>query len=170
MMGATLRRRFHTGLTLLELVMALAVLAVLGTLALPNFGAHLQRQRLRDSAQALAGDVAEARFLAAQRGLPVYLVADAGPQWCWTISMQSGCTCSVKPSCGLHTSTAEQHPGGKLLGPLVIQLDPSGAAATPGSATFESQNGEQLRVDINTQGRSRICAAAGTWPQVPACR
>ncbi len=70
-----------TGLTLLEMVICVAVLAVLGMLALPGLGTQMEKQRLRHAAQTLAGDITEARFLAAQRGQPVHVLAQDGPQW-----------------------------------------------------------------------------------------
>lgn len=136
-----------TGLTLLELVICVAVLAVLGLLALPGMGTQLERQRLRSAAQTLAGDITEARFLAAQRGQAVYVQAQDGPQWCWGISMSSGCDCSAAPSCRIHAVPAASHTGIRLLNPMAVQLEPNGTVQAAASATFESPRGDRLRVE-----------------------
>ena len=158
-----------SGLTLLELVISVSLLAVLGLLALPGVGAQLDRQRLRHAAQTLAGDVAEARFMAAQRGQPVFLQASSGPQWCWSVAMGSGCGCGAPQSCRIHSVNAADHPGVQLSTPFSVRLDPAGTAQAAASATLESAQGDRLRVDVSAQGRTRICAPAGNWTQLPAC-
>jgi type IV fimbrial biogenesis protein FimT len=159
-----------TGLTLLELMICVAVLAVLGILALPSLGAQLERQRLRHAAQTLVGDITEARFLAAQRGVPVHVQVQVpeGPLWCWGVSMSSGCDCSAPQACTLHAVPAASHTGIRLVAGMALQLESTGTA-NAASTTFESPRGERLRVDVSAQGRARICALDGTWPQLPAC-
>jgi type IV fimbrial biogenesis protein FimT len=158
-----------TGLTLLELMICVAVLAVLGILALPGLGAQLEKQRLRNAAQTLLGDITEARFLAAQRGLTVHVLAQDGPLWCWGVSMSNGCDCSAQQACTVHAVPATSHTGIRLVAGMALQLEPTGTASTAGSTTFESQNGDRLRVDVSPQGRARICALSGSWPQLPVC-
>jgi type IV fimbrial biogenesis protein FimT len=159
-----------TGLTLLELMITLAVLAVLGALAWPSMGAQLERQRLRHAAQTLAGDISEARFMAAQRGQTVHLDLHEGPAWCWTVSLSSACACgSPTPSCSIHSVTPRDHPGVKLLEPLQLHMDPGGLPGTPTATTLESASGAKLRVEVSAQGRARVCALEGKWPQLPVC-
>ncbi len=158
-----------TGLTLLELVICVAVLGVLGMLALPSLGTQMEKQRLRNAAQMLAGDITEARFLAAQRGQPVHVLAQDGPQWCWGVAMSSACDCSAAQACRIHAVPATNHPGIRLLSPMALQLEPTGVVQATASTTFESSHGDRLRVDVSPQGRPRICALSGVWPQLPAC-
>ncbi len=161
-----------TGLTLLELVLCVAVLAVLGTLALPNLGTQLERQRLRNAAQTLVGDITEARFLAAQRGQPVHVRVQDGTPWCWGISMSSGCDCSPtteRQACRIHAVPAASHTGIRVLNPMAVQLEATGVVQTSASTTFESPHGDRLRVNVSPQGRPRVCALSGAWPQLPAC-
>lgn len=49
------------GLTLIELLIAVAVLGVLAALALPDLGPRMARHRLAAAAETLALDLAEAR-------------------------------------------------------------------------------------------------------------
>jgi type IV fimbrial biogenesis protein FimT len=162
-----------SGLTLLELVMTLAVLAVLGTLALPSLGPQLERSRLRDAAQALAGDIAEARYLAVQRAQTVYIRAQPGPQWCWAVSLEPNCECAAdatRPTaCAIHVTRAADRPGATLGGDLSITLDATGVPAAVTRSTLLAPHGDTLRVDVTALGRPRICAAVGKWPSTPAC-
>lgn len=158
-----------SGLTLLELMITLAVLAILGAMMLPGLGSRLERQRLQHAAETLAGDIAEARFLAAQKGLAVYVQARAGAQWCWAVADSADCVCGSAASCQIHGVGVAHHPGVRLLDSLALRLDPAGGADAATGATFESPSGDRLRVEVSLQGRPRLCAAAGHWPQLKPC-
>lgn len=162
-----------SGLTLLEVVMTLAVLAVLGAIALPGVGAQMERGRLRHAAQTLLGDISEARYQAAQRRESLFITARDREPWCWAVSTAAGCDCGSKQACTVHIVNAADHPGIKLLQPLDLRFSPAGTPDAPASVmgtTLESPSGDRLRVEVSPQGRPRICAAAGRWPQIPACQ
>ncbi|MBU6260062.1 MAG: prepilin-type N-terminal cleavage/methylation domain-containing protein [Burkholderiales bacterium] len=166
-MAAT--RSIARGLTMLELAITIAVLAVLGALAAPQMAARLDHQRLRSAAEVLAGDVAEARFLAAERDREIHLGAHVGRAWCWTVATAPGCGCDAGNACLVHAGRAADHPGVTLIQGGTVNLEPSGQASVATLALFESRHGEQLRVDVGAMGRARLCAVKGRWPLVPAC-
>ena len=159
----------RAGVTLLELLICVAVLAVLGALALPGLGSRLAHQRLQHAAETLAGDITEARFLAAQRGRAVHVQALDGAQWCWSVALVPGCDCSQAQGCQIHNVDASKLAGVRLLEPMALRLDPGGFADGRAATTFESANGDRLRVEVSAQGRPRICAVQGQWPRLPAC-
>lgn len=159
----------NRGLTLLELMIVLAMLAVVSSLALPSFGAAAQRARLKNSAEILAADLAEARFQAAQRGQSLFVDFQAGSDWCWAVATAPGCACGSAQPCQLKTVRASDHPGIKLLEPQATAFDPSGAAVVVGSAVFESARGERLRVNTSLLGRTSVCAAGAPVPGYGAC-
>ena len=164
-----MRRRSPRGLTLLEVAMVLAVLAVLGTLAVPSLAARLQRGRLQFAAQALAGDLAEARFQAAQRGLVLHLQAQAGTDWCWAVTTTPGCDCGQPQVCQLQRVTAADHPGVRLLQATAMRFDPDGSVVAPQPLLLESAAGQRVAVSLSPLGRPRLCAPTGAWPTMPAC-
>jgi type IV fimbrial biogenesis protein FimT len=164
-----MKHRASTGLTLLELAIALAVLAVLGALALPSMATRLAHQRLQSVAQNLAGDITEARFQAASRGQPMHIEARAGPAWCWSVAAAPGCACAEVQTCQLHRVRGVDHAQVRLLEAQAIRLDPGGTAQGGTAALLESPRGERLRVEVSPMGRAHICASAGAWPQLPAC-
>ena len=154
---------------MIELAIVLAVLAVLGAIALPGVGASLDRQRLHATAQALADDIAEARFEAARRGHALHVQPSGGGQWCWSVSAAPGCPCGAAHACQLRNVRASDHPGVRLLSAQPLTLQAAGGAQPGTAATLESRRGDRLRVDIGPMGRTRICAAAGAWPKLQAC-
>ena len=157
------------GLTLLEAMITLAVLAILGAMMVPGLRGQLEHQRLEHAAQSLAGDVIEARFLAAQKGQTIYIQAQPGTPWCWSVAATAACGCDSAQPCQIHSASSADHPGVKLLEPLSLSLDPLGGVTPAGGTSFESASGERLRVEVTSQGRPRVCAAAGNWPRLRAC-
>lgn len=134
------RRR---GLTLVELVIALAILAVLGTLALPSMGRQIERHRL-------------------------HLELRAGDDWCWVVATSPHCTCDAPASCRLKAVRAADHRGVRLVEARDVRFDADGRADIDIAALLEA-GPRRMRVQIGTLGRARVCSAVGEVPGVPAC-
>lgn len=158
------------GLTLLEVMIGLAILAIIATLALPSLGAMSERSRLRAAAEAFAADLAEARFESAKSGRAVYVIPEtAGAAWCWSVTFHVGCGCQAVASCQLKTVRSGDLAGVDLLEARASQLDPTGAAPVGGSGLFRNSRGESLQVDLTPLGRPRICSPGGSVPGYAAC-
>ncbi len=166
-------RRPALGFTMIEVGLALAVLAILAALALPDLGRRMERQRLQGAAQGLAADLTEARFEAARQGQALFVEArpgQAGANWCWAVARSAGCDCAAAQACQVHAVRSADWRGVRLVEGLAVSLQPGGTAAGPQQAALlESSRGEQLRVEVSTLGRARVCATRGSWPSVPAC-
>lgn len=164
-------RRQARGLTLIELMIAIAILAVLVSLAVPSFSTYLQRQRLKTTAQILSVDLAEARFEAARRGQTLHLVYQAGAEWCYAIATTPGCDCHVAQACRLKGARAADARGVLLTEATNATFDPTGATVGPPSSAMlqTAGSGDRLRVDLSPLGRARICGPDGALGQVPGC-
>jgi len=157
------------GVTLLELIVGLAILAVLGTLALPSMHGRMARERLNGAAEALAADLADARFEAARRGAPLHIDLALGDDWCWSVAAAPGCACGVAQSCQLKAVRALDHPGVRLVSGRSAMLDAQGFADGPLGATFDSAMNESLRVDMRALGRARVCSLHGPSKRYAPC-
>ena len=157
------------GLTLLELMIAIAVLAVLGTLAVPALSARLDQQRLYSAAEALMADVNEARFEAARQGRTVHVLMQPGPAWCWAVTTDAACPCGQAQACELRRALPGDHAGVQLMQAQSMHLSANGQAENGGNATLESRRGARVRVDVHALGRARICTLAGPTARYPAC-
>ncbi|MDP2005057.1 MAG: GspH/FimT family protein [Rubrivivax sp.] len=158
------------GFTMVEAALAVAVLAILAAIALPDIGRRMERQRLQGAAQGLAADLAEARFEAARQGQVLFVEARAGAGWCWAVARSAGCDCGEALACQLHAVRGTDWRGVRLVEGLTVVLDPGGTSAGPQTAALlETARGEQLRVEVSALGRARVCAQRGIWPGMPAC-
>ncbi len=170
-------RSLRRGLTLLELVMTLAVLAVLSALALPSFSAQMDQRRLAGAAEALLGDINEGRFEAARQRRSLHLVVQPGPAWCWAVASEPGCACGQPAACALKTTRPADHPGIVLSQAQPLQLLAAGqgvggaglGSAVVGSAVLESRHGLRLRLDMHPMGRGHWCTLAGPASRYPPC-
>lgn len=161
------RARRRSGLTLVELAIAIALIALLATLATPHYADLLARHRLRAAAEALAGDLSEARFGAAQRARTRHVAFHAGPAWCWSIASSSDCDCQVPQSCRIKATTARDHPGVELVVYQGARFEPDGQGS--GSAELRSTRGHRLRIEVGPTGRARLCAPGGNDTRYAGC-
>jgi type IV fimbrial biogenesis protein FimT len=147
------------GFTLLEALLAIAVLTITASLALPSFAGALARYRLRGAAQALAAEMALAHRAAAGRDRPAFLVARTGEQWCVGVAATPDSDCDG--SSASHVVRAEAFPGVRLVASSGQLGDGALNRANSQRATalLASSQGDTLRVVMTPLGRASICSA-----------
>jgi type IV fimbrial biogenesis protein FimT len=160
------------GFTLAELMVTIALLAVIAGLAVPSFASALARHRLLGAAEELALDLAEARHDAAQRGTTLHLHFEPGAHWCYAVATAPGCGCHDPAPCQLKRVSSADHPGVDLVeagdATLSPEAVPAGGPAT-GHALLQGADGRRLRIALTPLGRARICAPAGAVRAYPGC-
>lgn len=171
--------RRSRGLTLLELAVVMAVLAVLGALAVPSMASRLRAERLWTTAEMFAADIADARHEAARRGQPLHIEAraasttssSAGPAWCWAVATAASCPCgdaAAAAACRLKIVPAQEHPGVGLAQTQPLHIQPDGQI-NPGLAAVFTAGDRQLHVQVSRFGRTRVCDPAGASTRAPRC-
>ncbi|HEY6355947.1 MAG TPA: prepilin-type N-terminal cleavage/methylation domain-containing protein, partial [Burkholderiaceae bacterium] len=106
-------RRLLRGITLIECVIALAIVAALMSIALPSFGDAMARARLRAAAEDLALDLGNARLESVRQGAGlVHVTLRPGSPWCWAVGSVPDIDCH-QPSVGgaLHVARADDYAG-----------------------------------------------------------
>ncbi len=78
-----MRARRAPGFTLVELIVAMTVVALLATLAVPAFTIYFEKARLRGAADAVVALIAEARLASVKQARAVSVrFSGHGAQWC----------------------------------------------------------------------------------------
>jgi type IV fimbrial biogenesis protein FimT len=160
------------GITLIECVIALAIVAALMSIALPSFGDAMARARLRAAAEDLALDLGNARLESVRQGAGlVHVTLRPGSPWCWAVGSVSDIDCQ-QPSAGgaLHVARADDYAGVTMTRGVSASFDGRDTLAAAGfAAEFASPQGQQLRVQVTPLGRASICSPQGSSLDFPRC-
>ena len=152
------------GVTLIELMIAIGVLAIIATMAVPSMQKIIDNNRVTSQANAILSAITLARSEAVKRGVNMSFVAvgaDYTNGWCVRLETAADCSNAVK--------AGETSDGIIFGGPTTITFDARGQKASGGSAeetvTLQPDHcitGEIRRreIDINVGGRARIEGAA----------
>ncbi len=162
----------YRGLTLIELMIGLAISAVLMSLAVPSFASYQQRQRLKAAAAGLELDLREARYESVRRQQALSLVLSAGADWCYAIATRPDCDCrGPQADCRLKTVRAADLRGVQLAQAAPMRFEPtSGNVETPGTAAvWQSQGPERVRVSVSALGRPHVCVTEGQLAPMAGC-
>lgn len=168
------------GLTLIELLVILAILAIALTIGVPSLQTLLERGTLRAAAQALAIDLQWTRSEALKRNQPLTVSFDS-EHWCFGISALAECDCRVTdredpractlgdghaaPARLLTTSRAD-YPSVRLATTLpATQFDPRRGTARNGTIRLSTGHAsagrsQSLHVILSRLGRVRVCTPA----------
>lgn len=166
------RTRPVRGLTLIELMIAIAILAVLGTLAAAPMGAFFARQRVQAAAQHLVADLSEARHEAARRGQVLRVNFTQGSEWCYAITVDSAARCdNIGHPAVLKRVGSKDHPGVTITMAQTFELDGRTGAAlqAPAAVQLLSTGGDLLQVRMSRLGRPSVCSPDGAIKGVAHC-
>jgi type IV fimbrial biogenesis protein FimT len=90
-------RQAQRGVTLIELMIGLAIFAILLALAVPNFSIFMQNSRIRNAAEAIQNGLSLARVEAVRRNANVQFALGANSSWtigCETVV--AGCPATIQ--------------------------------------------------------------------------
>jgi|GEM_PF-4874950 len=157
----------HSGITLIELLMALVVMFLLLTIALPSFLESFNRQKVTGIGDNLNSLLLFAKAESATQGQRVWLrlqVDNTNPtQWRVALTEQASCDFTSDSPCLIddikREFNSEQYPGVSMITNMTsISVDPLRGRGTAGSTTFSISNSDvQFR---RTQfGSHKICTS-----------
>lgn len=170
-----MRIRPVSGFTLIELILALALVAILVAVALPSYRSLRQEQMVRAATQAIYTDVMLLKSEAVKRNqeLNLRIFNKNTSNWCYRIDIDNDGSCS---SCAAACSSIEgrkgadaiEFPGINLDGSHdAINIKPRRGTLTAGRIIISSGSYE-MRVVTNNVGRVSTCAVSNV-SGVPTC-
>lgn len=180
-------RRLSHGVTLIELMVTIALVAILLMLAIPSFSDFRERNVARGVAEGVVTFVTESKLEAIKRNRPVRVtvVKTSESNWCLGASeAASGCDCakdSAACSVGVYESSVEGR-GARLI--AVNGFSSGSFAFDPSRGTLSelASNGDleigsptaakkyQLKVEVNPLGRVTVCSSDRMVPGYEACK
>ncbi|NVZ08365.1 GspH/FimT family pseudopilin [Allochromatium humboldtianum] len=162
------------GVTLLELLIVVTILALLLGIALPSAQDLIERNRLKAAAHALAEDLQWTRSEAIKRNRVLGFSVDT-EHWCYGVTDRpTGCDCRLTPdseeACRIKRVLGETFPGTRITSTLSLtRFEPRRATAINGSLTLSSPSGAEIRVVLSRLGRVRFCTPNAGLPGYDAC-
>jgi prepilin-type N-terminal cleavage/methylation domain-containing protein len=163
-----MKRYRQTGLTLMELMIVLSIIAVLAAMALPSFNSSLERRRLIGAAENLFADLQFARAESIKQNATIQVQFDTAA-WCYGLDdTGADCDCADTPAnCTINgqqkvvLGTEYQNVGLSMTLPdsdIIIsprQGMPVDSTNDVGTFTF-SLNGQSKAVSMNLVGRVKM--------------
>lgn len=163
------------GFTLPEIMIAVAILGILTSLAVPNFRQLLRNYEVRGAAEAVSAGLQRARGEAVSRNASVQFVLGSGTSW--TVSVVGGATVDSRSSSdspnatmtavASDLSTAATTLTFNNIGLVIANADASQALRR---VTFTASGAsETLRVEIGAGGSARVCDPSLPSSNARAC-
>jgi len=130
------------GFTLIELMVVIAVAAVLATIAVPALNDFLEKARVRGAAEAALADLTYARTESVLRNQTITVSITTGTNWCYGLNAGGTCNCATAGSCSIKSVAGSTFNGTTLTSNFTsltfdgTQGTISGAGGTIGTDTI----------------------------------
>jgi type II secretion system protein H len=159
------------GFTLIEMMVVLAILGIVMSIAVPSYLDLIDKQRLKEATESFYSTLQSARSLAKTRSEKIYIDVDtSSSNWCLGVNTAAACNCTNTTACTTAKIQASDFnkisikTGGTLDGqyydPVRGVLDPNGGSSAP-SITLVSARGKEATINISTTGEVSHCSPAG---------
>jgi type IV fimbrial biogenesis protein FimT len=172
------------GVTLIELMVGIAIVALVLGLGVPSYAEWIQNSRIRNAAESILNGLRLARSEAVTRNVPVqFKLADSGPGWtvgCVTVT--ATCLATIQERAAGEGSSAAvtvAAADGKTfqfnsLGQMAAPVPAGGAVSTAinvdiDPSVLSAAKSRDLRVTVDVGGNVRMCDPNVTSPDARAC-
>ena len=152
--------RCQRGFTLIELMIVLAVTAVLASLVAPSFNEQLSRRRIEGVATELSTDLHFARSQSVANGGVVRVMTLSATQYV------------VRDAANADLKTVNLPAGISATNGAIVAYDPLRGMATVTNGPINvtsTRTAAQVRLDINAMGRVNLCTPSGSLKGYASC-
>lgn len=172
------------GLSLIELLVTMSLLAILLAIGIPSFQGSQERARLRNSAEAVYSLLQFARSEAIKQYRDLFVVVStgkagaAGDGWCLAIANDRDCDCSVAGACQYgggadrqeHSLSSERFPGVALASNRASYRFERKLGKCSSAGTLELTGAESSSVTIKVAPLGRVALCSDAFLGLPECR
>lgn len=161
------------GLTLIELMVTVAILAIILAIALPSFTDFIDRSRMQGAVDSVVADIGFAKTEAARRNSTVYVKFGTGSGSCYAVGEAPDCacgTCNIKKV--TTTDFANQYKSVQisLADDFSISSRNGELSLTAPKVQFSSTSTSRVaRVQLTKLGFAKVCMVSGELSGLPAC-
>ncbi len=149
-------------ITSIEVLVAIAIVAVLVSLAIPQYFSYIEDARIRHAVEDLYHKVVWARSTAIKNSQDVTAVVQTGGSWCVGFTTAATCNCNTAGNCALGAYTSGDYPNTTMsasgISASTIYQSSRGTISVPGTLTL-SAGGQSASVVINKMGLARLCGS-----------
>ena len=159
------------GFTLTELIVAIAVLAIVVGAATPSFFKLIEKERLELTVETVIADFNFFRQEGLKRRVPDFSFNfNDSSNWCYGIEVGT-CSCTVANSCTVRQVIGSDFNGIAAVSSSAARYsyDWVRGTVTAGTITFNTPGGYDLRIVINGLGRTSICSPSDNVPAYQSC-
>lgn len=169
-----MQKSSNKGLTLLELLITLSILAIVSYYSSASFSTFLDKQRLKSAGETIFSDLRFAQSEAIKQNKKVFVTfKQKTNQWCYGSNVGSACDCFEDNQCKINGVTKIvnsdkfkniQLQQAKFAGNKdYTAFDPIKGFALAdgvknGTVWLKSNQGTQLAIIVNRMGRVRFCS------------
>jgi len=158
-----MNKKQTAGFTLTELMVTIAIVGIIASMAVPSFQDMIERNRLKEAAESLKSDLMFARTEAIKQSTNLNVsIAINGSSWCYGIDEDnSSCNCSTAGDCAIKTVDGSQFQGVTLDADDDTVFDFRRGTATAIGSTLSTSH-YAARLIVSNSGRIRICSPDST--------
>ena len=167
--------RLHTtrGFTFVEMVVTLAILAIILAIAAPSFNSFLDQYRVKRAADTFSAVLINSKSEAIKRNKKIRtVITGGGATWCAGVTEEDTCDCTLTSgtnACQIDGANrvirSTSFTGVKLIGPAtshIFRFTPQrGTVEGNETVELESANGSKVHVIVSPYGRIKLCSPSG---------
>ncbi|BAW80191.1 fimbrial protein pilin [Candidatus Nitrosoglobus terrae] len=166
------------GFTLIEMMVTVAIAAILLAVAIPSFTQMMDKKRLEGAAESLYADLqlAQSEAIKANKTIKISFYTNS-TVWCYGLTDNTaGCNCQALNSCMIggiqRTVSSDEFQNITISSSLpTFSFSPPRGTANTSKIEFQSASNQTLQVKVSGFGRVKLCspAGAGNLGGYPVC-